>query len=877
MRSNEEKQDIAWMTRRLDDNEEDLARFRQEVGARGGNPFGLPPFDLSVEPGLANVGETVRLELTVAPGREISTDPRKSAHLVQMQADHLGPEPGPWRTIPLEWRFDGSGTGRATASVRPDRTGNWRIVWQAQDRRLVRSFAVVDGPGLVATLWVGSNRPPVDDEIHRYDLAGDTWVGDGWSPNGRPVEEALAYLAPIVRRARSYGDTLMPVVNAPFLLPGIRDTNLFHLPPEVQRRGLEQLRRLWEILRLGPLRAIASYTLGHQTVRILKELDIGVVNSLCVWQNVRDGANDNGWLINHVGMPNAPYFVADDDFRKVAPGPSGLVAFNMGTTSNVRMYDFFAYDGCATNTMPSQRYARNNAIAANADRFFTVADGWIHDAANQPGPLFVTVSLENFAGSDFWRLANREAVDHLVRRAREGRVVFAPAPAVAGYYQRHYARQPLSMFFQHDALCGLPYNAKPVRLPDRIETADHRFHALHVQGNPLPQLLWDYTVAWSNPEWDNQDGLRNAHLHVLPESIAADTAPDRSVPRQADLRGVEVQTILERMPDGLQARFMMKLPRPLARLPLALWSLPLAEITGQEERCEVLPIRDGWTGNLHALAVLEDLPQGVSERLLRLKGPSRDPRSAEFSDGTVAGRTFRPIEGVRTYLWKEPESLACRVPIDLPAGSKAFIRYNDGTEAPADAEGRIWVELDEHWTRQSPCLWGDAPIQTGGEARIGPPTPTGLMPYLRTWKISRLQKGAGDLDALTCPTALDALGLRPVRMPYVVVDLYARLRERPGDTLLYSVAQLHCDREIEGEALLGYDGPIKIWIDRALFHHDRESFGPMVMDALRVPVRLAAGDHELIVALGSGQGRTSGFTLRFRELRADRCQAPSPP
>jgi len=92
----------------------------------------------------------------------------------------------------------------------------------------------------------------------------------------------------------------------------------------------------------------------------------------------------------------------------------------MGTTSDVRCYDWFCYDGCPTNCMASQRYTGNTAISANVHRFSLVVEGWIHDAANKPGPAVRDTALENFHRSAHWREANRQAVDYLVRRAAEG-------------------------------------------------------------------------------------------------------------------------------------------------------------------------------------------------------------------------------------------------------------------------------------------------------------------------------------------------------------------------------------------------------------------------------------------------------------------------
>jgi len=101
----------------------------------------------------------------------------------------------------------------------------------------------------------------------------------------------------VARGRFRHGDRAVPFVNAGWILPGIRDMNLMHLPDEVQRRAYAQAKELWQLLGLGPMDLFASYTPGHSTPRILEELGVRGLTSLCVWQNVRDGDSDNAWLI----------------------------------------------------------------------------------------------------------------------------------------------------------------------------------------------------------------------------------------------------------------------------------------------------------------------------------------------------------------------------------------------------------------------------------------------------------------------------------------------------------------------------------------------------------------------------------------------------
>jgi hypothetical protein len=701
-----------WIAERLRANRACLEQMRAYLAASGADPFGRPPVDLRVTPGLVRPGEPVEIHLHAAT--EALADGR-----VEVQADYLGATPGARTEVTPAWQ-SGPGGWEARITLEPRQTGNWRVIWTAGEERLSRVFGVVEPGQVVVTLWVGSNRPQLDAEIHQYDLPGDTWV-DLDSPFTEKPATVLESLRPWALTARRSGDRLTPWVNAGFLLPGWPNSNLFLLPEAVQREGLQQLQELWGMLGLPEIEVVASYTPGHRTVAVLQDLGFLVLNSLCVWQNTRDGDNDNAWLINHMGAPNAPYYAAEDDFRKVAPERGPLVACSMGSTSNVRMYDFITFDGCPSISSPSQRYAGNNATAANVDRFFTVVDGWLHDARNNAEPVCVTVPLENFAASESWRQANAQAVDYLVRRAREGRVVFASAADIAAFYQRHYPVQPEQILFQHDCYCGTRHENKPACLPDRIEVSNARFHALFTEGQALPQLLWDFTAPWNNPEWTDALPVRNPQGTILPEAIAATKNPAGSVPIQADLRGVQARVSVTPTADGALVAVEVETPRALADLPLGLWHLPLAEGELVEAPAGVgwRPIQDGWTGNCHGVLILENVPAGTASYAVRLRGEARAPQSLRFTlSGGVVGRTFRTAEGPLTYLWREDGVGPCTVFATAPP--EAAVHYNDGTLAERGADGRLEIVFDDTWERESPCLIGGTPAQVGGTVRFAP-------------------------------------------------------------------------------------------------------------------------------------------------------------
>ena len=78
-------------------------------------------------------------------------------------------------------------------------------------------------------------------------------------------------------------------------------------------------------------------------------------------------------------------------------------------------------------------------------------------------------------------------------------------------------------------------------------------------------------------------------------------------------------------------------------------------------------------------------------------------------------------------------------------------------------------------------------------------------------------------------------------------------------------------------ALLGYDGPVKLWLDGRQLFSDPNGTNPARIDQARVQFKATPGQHKVIVGLATNRGQAWGICLRFerlgvppRKLRADR-------
>ncbi len=137
--------------------------------------------------------------------------------------------------------------------------------------------------------------------------------------------------------------------------------------------------------------------------------------------------------------------------------------------------------------------------------------------------------------------------------------------------------------------------------------------------------------------------------------------------------------------------------------------------------------------------------------------------------------------------------------------------------------------------------------------------------FVRTWRISRALPSAGKLHQLAYPRNRNALGLRKREFPGWFADIHPDLlRCAPNNACVYFTARIECSKRMPAELCLGYDGPVKMWIDGSRRFHDARGINPACPDKAVVPLNLAPGRHEIMIALGSNNGLAYGVGVRLR-------------
>jgi len=141
-----------------------------------------------------------------------------------------------------------------------------------------------------------------------------------------------------------------------------------------------------------------------------------------------------------------------------------------------------------------------------------------------------------------------------------------------------------------------------------------------------------------------------------------------------------------------------------------------------------------------------------------------------------------------------------------------------------------------------------------------------LTPLISNIMVSKLMPGAGKLENLLLPANMDELEFKP-RAFGPFCDLHAELGGRaPEDLTVYYLCRVECTEPMQLAILLGYDGPVKVWIDGNESFHDPEGINPAFIDHRKTMFNASTGIHNILVALGSNSGKAWGIYLRLERM-----------
>jgi hypothetical protein len=152
-----------------------------------------------------------------------------------------------------------------------------------------------------------------------------------------------------------------------------------------------------------------------------------------------------------------------------------------------------------------------------------------------------------------------------------------------------------------------------------------------------------------------------------------------------------------------------------------------------------------------------------------------------------------------------------------------------------------------------------------------------MTPWPTTFNVSALQPGAARLERLDRVPSGDRLQWRAhaVDQQSHFCNLHGQLQTvGEADAVVWVGCRVRCPESMRVAVSLGYDGPLKLFVDGVAAFHDPAGTNPARPDTAAPEVELSAGDHELALALGANQGRAWGVFLRLR--RTDLADVETP-
>jgi hypothetical protein len=489
-------------------------------------------------------------------------------------------------TLTLKKRSGPGFSERARASLHggeewnwtPDECGFYLAEFSDGTETVQRSIGVVAEGWAVCQVTIGAMVG--EDQagtIHPAGLSADYYVELG--RNDRPADFTLRDER-WKRYERQFGDAIYPHVMADLgqidSALSAPDPNWDSLPPEGIRARLTRLQEWCRERGYRPLNRIASYTPSNALVEACGETGMRILHSLIPEQNWSDGE----WAINHWGMPNCPFWISAEDFRKPGRRHDKSVLGIAMNHYHVVLPHLTHWGDFVLSPSHFARWIRSAEPGDEPVRFRQFLEDTVGGWRSFGGHPFFFVAGFEFGrtfGTKVMTTHNRRGLESLIALAGDQPLVFATGPDVLAYYQRHLEHFPESVFRQRDSWAGVTVNHKPALVPDALIVERNAYKAALIEGEASPYFYYDYTVPWKFATRDED----------APHDFAEDCRRELAVTRAPD-------------------RLTLEAAAPLTRtVPVAIWDAapenppwPTTQLPLLEDGREVflLEVPAGWSG-----------------------------------------------------------------------------------------------------------------------------------------------------------------------------------------------------------------------------------------------------------------------------------------
>ena len=533
----------------------------------------------------------------------------------------------------------------AGESFGPLEAGSYLIREMVAPGKVRTRYLAVAKPGwTVVQLTCGSTGDRLDSVVHARRIPMNYYVG---------VDEAQEDTT-FLGWQRDYGDEILLHLHPDSLgkidpkFKTLKENwEAFAVPEIVERL---KARDAWmQDFGFEPLRGFASYTPANTLIAAMREVGWDILHSSVPEQNWSDGH----WAINHWGMPNQPFYIGADDFRKsVARGSCGPDVLGMGMNSyHLYMPHVVMWGDNVCSPSHFLRWHRTVESGNAPVRYENFLDDYLKVAegmSDSPYFMFTGYEFGRTFGTRSMTVHNRAGCEIAIDKAKNGgKVVFATASDVADWFKRFRPTPSENVFTQRDYLAGTRIMDKPIDSGPSIgmEMKDYKACFAHLE--PLPFYHYDYTIPW--------------HFKAADTTAPADFASD-------DMKSVE----LKDEGDGEDRTVRIVAKEALARtVPVCLWDRELVEMP-EGIRTFVPPTLDD--GRRHTVV---ELPKGFCGKLTLKCRVTGVPDKAEF------GGLVTPLWRVQTI--GEGDRRHCYAFVDTPLLSPCTVRFKCPKDCRIDA------------------------------------------------------------------------------------------------------------------------------------------------------------------------------------------------
>lgn len=636
----------------------------------------LMPVTMTVSPELAKAGEKVTLKMEALAGK-------RPNGVLEFYPDFLATEMKETKELKLAWKAAGQRHGltvyNAECPLPTAKTGNYLLHWKCDIGGDIpefwRTFAVIDNSYAVCMFLSTSNGVPRPaSDLNRLHLPHEEWIGEALVLNN-VLQCAPKNWADWSRETRQFGMKVNPHLYGQYWVRGpIKDpqANFQAESPERQKAILAGYHEMLPWLGFGPIDIVSAYTMDNSFCLRAKEAGFKTIASLCPGQNFMDGP----MRINHFGMPERPYFVSPEDFRKPGPGgPRGFVGVSQCARHTFLNREF----NCTYVLEPAWNEFYNEGGGRGVvddiwmSRVYDFFDAMLQNRLSQNTPYFFNVGLEFNGRAPGITEGNRMLIEYAAKKAKAEPLVFATGPAVTEYYRHHFTETPETTCYLPDFFGGQTNLNKFPGYPDTLEIEGPAFQSLLRAPEILPVYHYDYLKPWHCPAWGNDDLPRNQWGYLYP----GQHDPYQVVPKIVDKRLFEVKRADAAREGALVITLTVQAKIKQKNLALALWDIPREWRKGEDwwsvagQGARFVPVRAPFTANLNGL-LIADIAMGQNKFTVTIKTPARKPvrSTVKLAGGTIEGRVFERDSQLMAYLWPTKPWASAFV-VNLPVGKQA--------------------------------------------------------------------------------------------------------------------------------------------------------------------------------------------------------------